>query len=135
MTKAKRRPRRSGRKTIALPKVRGVVMGKVIAVRRLESAQHAVPVTVEIGMPRRARGHDDYFCPYRVKGIGNEVVRAAYGVDAVQALQLVMHAIGSALAKHADLRWVGNKDLGLPHPEDLDALKSVRAGRRGSPTK
>jgi hypothetical protein len=133
MTKEKRRPRRSDRKTIALPKVRDVVMGKVIAARRLESARNAVPVTVEIGMPRRARGHDDYLCPYRVKGIGDEVVRASYGVDAVQALELVMYAIGSTLAKHAHLRWFGDKNLGLPHPEDLFALQRARARRRGSP--
>lgn len=117
-----------------LPKVRGVALGSVIAARRLESTtERGSAVTVEIGRPRKPRGRDDYFCPYRIRGTGDEAVRAAYGVDAIQALQLVMHAIGSALAGRHDLRFLGNEDLGFPSPEELLLLSEARKRKASSP--
>jgi hypothetical protein len=114
-----------------LPKVQGVAMGKVIAIRQLESATRPeARIVVEIGAPRRPRGRDDFFCPYRIRGAGDETTRAAYGVDAVQALQLVMHAIGSELARHGDLRFFEDEDLGFPQPEDLLILAEAKR-RRG----
>lgn len=114
----------------SLPKVQGVALGKVIATRHLASAIHPkAKIVVEIGAPRRPRGREDYFCPYRIRGIGGEVTRAAYGVDAVQALQLVMRAIGAELAGHADLRFFEDEDLGFPHPENLLVRGEAKKGK------
>ena len=108
------------RRTTTPPKVVGMAIGKVIAVRHLQSATGPrVTATVQIGAPRKTRGQDDYHCPYRIVGLGDAKVRAAYGVDAVQALQLVMRAIGSALWKLRDLRWFDGEDLGFPHPDEM----------------
>jgi hypothetical protein len=97
-----------------------MAVGRVIASRRLESATApGAVVTVQVGAPRKTRGREEYFCPYRVRGLGDETVRAAYGVDALQALQLVMPAIGSALTRWPDLRWLDGVDLGFP----LEVLK------------
>ncbi len=86
-------------------------------VRRLESVTDPdLLVCVEIGKPRKTRGVDAYVCPYRVRGLGDDIVRAVYGVDAVQALELVMRAIGSQIANRTELRFLGNKDLGFPQP-------------------
>jgi uncharacterized protein DUF6968 len=126
MARRTRRPKATTR--TSLPKVRGVVMGKVIAARRLESATDPdLVVTVQVGAPRKTRGQDDYFCPYRVTGIGDDESRAAYGVDAFQALQLVMQAIGSALARRPDLRWYGEAELGFPRPVDVLATRARRS--------
>lgn len=96
-----------------------MALGKVIAVRRFESTtEPRATITVQIGAPRKTRGQDDFFCPYRTNGLGDDKVRAAYGVDAVQALQLVMRAIGATLARRPDLRWFEGEDLGFPHPDD-----------------
>lgn len=105
-----------------------MAIGRVIAVRRLESAtEPRVTVTVQIGAPRKTRGQDDFFCPYRILGSGDGKVRAAYGVDAVQALQLAMRAIGAALAKTPDLRWFHGADLGFPHPDEMLAGRNLAA--------
>jgi hypothetical protein len=117
-----------------IPKVHGMALGQVIAARRLESATEPdVAVILEIGKPRKSRGRDDYFCPYRIRGSSDEVVRAAYGVDAVQALQLVMHAVGSTLARRRDLRFLGNEDLGFPGPEDLRMLAEAKKRQKPVP--
>jgi len=67
-------------------------------------------------------------CPYQILGIGDERVRCAGGVDAVQALQLAMEMIGSELyfklnRQHdGKLRWEAGKegDLGFPVPPNLE---------------
>jgi len=131
MSRKGQRPKGKGH---PLPRVRGVALGSVIAVRRLESVGHpGLKIMVEIGKPRKSRGRDDYFCPYRISGVGDEVVRAAYGVDAIQALQLVMHAIGSTLPRQHDLRFFDNEDLGFPGPEDLHILSEAKKRRTPSP--
>jgi len=88
---------------------------------------------VEIGRPRKSRGRDEYYCPYRIRGVGDEGVRAAYGVDSIQSLQLVMHAVGSALAARKDLRFFGNEDPGFPKPEDLLLLSEAKRRKASSP--
>lgn len=130
----KSRSTRRQKRGTTVPKVSGVALGTVIAARRLDLASgRGSVVTVEIGKPRKPRGRDDYFCPYRIRGTGDEVVRAAYGADAIQSLQLVMHAIGSALAGRNDLRFFGNEDLGFPSPEDLFLLSELKKRKASSP--
>lgn len=104
-------------------------IGTVIAVRTL-SLSGEEKVTVTIGKPKRFPEGDDYYCPYRIVGIGNERVRHAGGVDAMQALVLALRMIGAELytspeARSGALRWMGRSregDLGFPVPDGLRDL-------------
>ena len=77
-------------------------VGEVIAARALQVGEAGCSekiITVRIGRPRPFPAPpDDYFVPYQIVGIGSEGVHYAAGVDAVQALQLVMQVIGDHLA-------------------------------------
>jgi hypothetical protein len=42
-------------------------------------------VTVLLGKPQRWRDQVDYFCPYQIKGAGDEKIRYTVGVDSFQA--------------------------------------------------
>jgi len=97
-------------------------VGEVVATRTLVLARDgdaAVAVTVLLGKPQAEGG--DYYCPYQIKGAGDEKVRCAYGVDAFQALQLALSILGvelEVLNKELGgrLRWeCGDKnDFGFP---------------------
>jgi hypothetical protein len=105
-----------------------VKLGRVIAKRHLTRGRGTRPVaTVEIGQPRKTRGHDDYFCSYRITGVGDDTVRAAFGVDAVQAMQLVSKAIGAQLFRHPDLNWLGMKENGFPAADKSLPMEWARA--------
>jgi hypothetical protein len=82
---------------------------------------------VEIGQPRKTKGHDDFQCPYRIRGVGDETVRAAYGVDALQALQLVNQAIAAALFRHPGLTWLGMAGNGFPLADKSLPMEWARA--------
>jgi hypothetical protein len=82
---------------------------------------------VEIGQPRKTKGHDDFHCPYRIRGIGDETVRGAYGVDAVQALQLVSQAVAAQLFRHPDLTWLGMPGNGFPPADKSLPMEWARA--------
>jgi len=78
-------------------------------------------ITVLIGKPQRLPDSSDYYCPFQVIGLGDEKVRQAIGIDAVQAMQLVMKMIGAYLQSlnqttGGSLRWAGDEtgDLGFP---------------------
>ena len=58
----------------------------------------------------------EWYCPYRVRGLGDEATRAAHGVDAVQALQLAEQAIAATLDREPRLRWLG-RDHGFPRSD------------------
>ena len=97
-------------------------VGTIIAIRKLTLSDQRT-VTVRVGKPRRFRGgNDDYYCPYQILGLGDEVVRYAGGVDPVQALQLALVAIGADLgalkeAKTGTLSWAAGStkgDFGFP---------------------
>jgi hypothetical protein len=87
-------------------------------------------VIVEIGRPRRFEdadeGQEDCYAPYRISGGGICVELYAGGVDAVQALQLVMRIVGSDLealgSSHEDrLTWLQEPaHLGFPACKSTD---------------
>jgi hypothetical protein len=58
-------------------------------------------------------------CPYQVQGIGREPVRAAVGIDAMQALVLALHILPTelrAIARRESGSFPdGDEDLGLTH--------------------
>jgi hypothetical protein len=59
----------------------------------------------------------DWICSYTLIGIGNEKLRYAAGIDAVQALQLAMFAVGaelSGLRKDVELTFLDENHCGFP---------------------
>jgi len=91
-------------------------LGDVIAERELEvdGAGHAV---VRIGRPTPdPRAGGDWRCPFQIIGLGDEGVYEAFGVDAVQALQLCLQLIDIHLGEQRRARevtWLGSADLGF----------------------
>ena len=83
-------------------------VGEVIATRSLlllRDGTAKAEVTVVLGKPQAGQDQQEFYCPYQIRGAGDEKVRAAHGVDAFQALQLAL----SILAVELD---VLNKELG-----------------------
>lgn len=83
-------------------------IGEVIASRALALLQdQGAPseVLVLLGKPQKLPDHSDYYCPYQIKGAGDEKVRYVCGIDPFQALQLAFSTVGVELE-------VLNKELG-----------------------
>jgi hypothetical protein len=69
-------------------------LGEVIAKRRLSvTGQPALEIWVVLGTPGPFPDapDGDHYCPYQIKGIGDEELRYAGGVDSLQALELALH--------------------------------------------
>jgi hypothetical protein len=65
---------------------------------------------VEIGIPRR-RAEAEWACPYRIRGLGQRGIRYAFGIDPVQALQVVQQAIWHDLRPYErELSWLGERE-------------------------
>ncbi|HEY0016553.1 MAG TPA: hypothetical protein VGC13_09555 [Longimicrobium sp.] len=91
-------------------------LGDVIAERELE-VDGAAGAVVRIGRPTPdpAEG-GDWRCPFQIVGLGDEAVHEAFGIDAVQALQLCLQMIDIHLASARGAReitWLGGADLGF----------------------
>jgi hypothetical protein len=83
-------------------------IGEVIATRALTMlSDQSSPseVLVLLGKPQKLPDHSDYYCPYQIKGAGDEKVRYVCGIDPFQALQLAFSTVGVELE-------VLNKELG-----------------------
>lgn len=99
-------------------------VGEVIAVRHLRLMEEGEPkrsIQVIAGKPRRADDSNGWYCPFQIVGIGGEEIKYAAGVDAMQALQLVMVIIGATLEYYnqqsgGGLRWEGDEAGGLGFP-------------------
>ncbi|HYO66859.1 MAG TPA: hypothetical protein VEU33_12315 [Archangium sp.] len=96
-------------------------IGDVIAEREFEFLQsgQTQQVRLLIGRPRRmAEPDSDWTCPFQIQGLGDEQIREACGVDAVQAIMLCLRMAGALLEHHQerglDLTWLEQKELGLP---------------------
>jgi hypothetical protein len=99
-------------------------VGEVIAIRNLTLVANQGPppeVLVLLGKPQELPDHSDYYCPYQIKGAGDEKVRYACGIDPFQALQLALSTLGVELE-------VLNKELGGRLRWECDA-----SGGLGSP--
>jgi hypothetical protein len=73
-------------------------------------------ISVRIGRPfLDPRG--DWSCPIQIIGIGDERIKSAGGVDAIQAMQLAMQLAGADLKYYAQstpISWLGETHLGFP---------------------
>jgi hypothetical protein len=102
-------------------------LGQVIAERRLllqKERGEDQEVLVLLGKPEPFSGSPDYFCPYQIKGIGDEKIKYVGGVDAFHAIGLALQALGAELQVlnqdlNGRLRWDGSEKgaLGFPIPE------------------
>jgi len=93
-------------------------VGEIFARRDLYILNDDEPdeeVVVLIGKPWPFSDLKDYYCPHQITGGGEEGVRYAGEVDAVQALQLAMGTIGAVLRlmnekMNHKLRWLSDED-------------------------
>ena len=97
-----------------------VKLGAVLAsrvVRFQPAAGEAIDAVVRLGMPVADDDGRDWLCPYQISGIRDEPVRAAFGVDAMQALVLALHILPTelrALARDESGSFPNSdEDLGL----------------------
>jgi|tagenome__1003787_1003787.scaffolds.fasta_scaffold14969940_1 hypothetical protein len=91
-------------------------MGTVIAERVLTMKGTSNKVIVKVGKPRKT-ANNDFITPYKVLGVGDEKLRFAAGLDAIQSLQLAFQMIGADLyASSRKFKWGDGKDSGFPSP-------------------
>ena len=107
-------------------------VGQVLAERTLDldAGGSKDTVTVLIGTPKRIPGCVDFYCPYQIRGLGDETVRYTEGVDAAQAIYLAMEAVGTALSQSKEARagrltWYGECALGFPVRAERPRLRLV----------
>ena len=92
-----------------------------IAERTLSfAAEPSRRLTVRLAKPDLNRDADEYRCHYEIVGEGVEIARYAAGLDAFQALQCAILAIGAHIVhiertSATDLRWLDG-DAGFPRP-------------------
>lgn len=100
-------------------------LGVVIAERVFEcvlSGGDERPASLRIGAPvEDPQAGGDWMCPGQILGLGDGKIRAAYGVDAIQALQLCLQMLDAlarqfAGAEKCRTTWLGMPDLGLLFP-------------------
>jgi hypothetical protein len=99
-------------------------LGEVIANREFsfpDENNRANRASILIGKPQPSPDSSDYQCHFLIKGLGDEKIQVARGVDALQALQSALILAGASL-NHLNektgrrLRWAGGTrgDLGFP---------------------
>ena len=96
-------------------------VGPVIAERELTIRDSGRVVRIEIGAPAKFLDGNDYYCPYRIIGLGDGPVRYAGGIDSIQALLLALRLVAATLlaseeAKSGTLMWEGDEQGGLGFP-------------------
>lgn len=98
----------------------------VLAERELEASDrdgNILPrVVVRFGMPERdPEPGGDWMCAVQILGIEEDDPINAYGVDAVQAIQLAFQLAAirllSAPGRGITLSWLGGSELGFPLPD------------------
>jgi len=104
-------------------------LGEIVAVREFQAIDGSAltrKVRVLIGKPEPFPEGPGYYCPFQISGAGSEDIKYAVGIDAVQALQLVMVMIGATLEFRNQelggiLRWGGRSegDFGFPSNVNL----------------
>ena len=98
-----------------------ITLENIIATREFQVEGREGGIKVLLGRPQEWGNGRDYYCPYQIVGTGKEEVKKAFGVDAIQSLQLVMKMIGAEVytlpeAKKGILKWDGGEegDFGFP---------------------
>jgi hypothetical protein len=103
-------------------------VGEIIAERKFMMVRDGFDsetVVVALGRPHLMRDHSDtYGCPYQIKRPDSQKLMTICGIDAFQALQSAINAIGVELEvirrdSGGQLIWDGDEkgDLGFPTPD------------------
>jgi len=103
-------------------------VGEIIAERKftlLRDGRERETMLVQLGKPQSMHNHSDFYgCPYQIKRPDSEKLMTICGIDAFQALQLAISAIGVELEvirrdSGGQLIWDGDEkgDLGFPTPD------------------
>lgn len=103
-------------------------LGEIIAERKLElllETHERETIVVLLGKPQQTPDDATFYgCPYRIKRSNSDKFMTICGVDAFQALQLAMSAIGVELEvirrdSGGQLIWDGDDkgELGFPTPD------------------
>src|SRR5258705_13890176 len=92
-------------------------MGEITASRNSPVGGGNEKLVVEIGKPQPFPD-SGYYCAIRISGVGMDRVKQVGGLDAAQALQVVLHMLKvdlTAINKRLEkaLRWNGETDLGF----------------------
>lgn len=110
-------------------------IGDLVASRTINLINHhESTVTIKIGKPQRfPDGEEDYYCPFQITGLQDEIISYAGGIDTVQALLLAMERIGVILQesdenKMGQLVWVGGDNLGFPCLDSSGMLVDINKG-------
>jgi hypothetical protein len=95
-------------------------IGQEVASRRLDLKREGVTtrVLVRIGLPYPDHDQLSFHCPFEISGFGERRLGYAVGVDAIQALQLVMQMIDAELDYLAE---TNNGKLSLEDGVDDDS--------------
>ena len=101
-------------------------VGIVVAVRELDLDDDK-KIYITIGTPQEFPEGGNFYCPYKIDGLGDGSVYYAGGVDAVQALELTLKRIGTDLYTSTEftndrLRHLGMRNLGFPVPSSITDL-------------
>ena len=106
-------------------------LGNVIGERRLEFRDAPrKKLVVTLGKPRRTKGHQDWECPFRIKGAGVACLEFGHGVDALQALTSALEGIRVVLDEIGrPLAWSGvlPDHTGFPRPIPIGAGPEMAA--------
>ncbi len=96
----------------------------VIATREIDILDHAGQpagkIHVYIGRPKQEET-GEWGCPIEIAGVDRP--RCAFGLDAIQAIELALSLVGGTLAGTLEagegrLRWAGESHLGFPLPPE-----------------
>jgi hypothetical protein len=100
--------------------MKAINLGEALASRTIRfqpAVGAAIDVVVSLGMPIRDDSGREWLCPFEISGIRDEAVRAAFGVDAMQALVLALHVLPTelrAIAREESGTFPnGDEDFGL----------------------
>jgi hypothetical protein len=102
-------------------------LGEIIAERKFvlrNDSGTASEVLVLLGKPQQFPDSTDYYCPCQIKGVGSERIKYFAGVDAFQALDCTLHALGAELQHlnheaNGKISWDADQSgsLGFPIPD------------------
>jgi hypothetical protein len=102
-------------------------LGEIIAERKFvlrNDSGTASEVLVLLGKPQQIPDTTDYYCPSQIKGGGSERIKYFAGVDAFQALDCTLHALGAELQHlnheaNGKISWDEDQSgsLGFPIPD------------------
>jgi len=88
-----------------MPRPKPIPMGPVIARRVLQQLKPKKKLVLELGSPRRHRGH--WACPLRIRGHADGQVHLVSGGDGIQALDVAIQFARTLLEPGDNILWYG----------------------------